>query len=96
MTTRRKPLRKFRRFLELERLEDRTLLTTPTIIAGTLYSAQNYDNDVAVNGGSASIPPDPSGAAGPSHSSNSVRPTSASGPSSFPPPAGLPDRPPFA
>jgi Ca2+-binding RTX toxin-like protein len=49
-----------------EWLEPRRLLTTPPILAGTLFPAQDFDNDAAVNG-AFSIPPDPMGAAGPTH-----------------------------
>jgi autotransporter-associated beta strand protein len=49
--------------LVLEVLEGRTLLTTSPILPGTLFAAQTYDGNAAV-AGSASIPPDPQGAAG--------------------------------
>src|SRR5262245_27688643 len=51
--------------LAVEVLEDRTLLTTAPVLPGTLFAAQRYDSNRAVTG-SPSLPPDPSGAAGPS------------------------------
>src|SRR5262245_40537194 len=52
--------------LVLELLEDRTLPTTAPVLPGTLFAAQTYDGNNAV-AGSPSVPPDPSGAAGPAY-----------------------------
>ena len=50
----------------LGELEDRTVPTSPGVIAGTLLAAQNFDTDGATTG-SFHIPPDAHGAAGSDH-----------------------------